>query len=42
MILVHTFNGYTHRIATTEERASVAHAAALACAVVQSTSGEPG
>ncbi len=48
MVLVHTFNvagpfdGYTYRIATAEERASIARAAALARAAFLNAPGEPG
>jgi hypothetical protein len=48
MILVRMFNvagyfdGYIHRIATAEERASVQRAAALARAVFLNPPGEPG
>ena len=47
MVLVRTFNvagyfdGYVHRIATAEERASVHRAAALARAAVLNSPGEP-
>ena len=48
MVLVHTFNvagffdGYTYRIATAEERASIARAAALARAAFLGAPGERG
>jgi hypothetical protein len=48
MVLVHTFgvagffDGYTYRIATAEERASIVRAAALARAACLHAPGEPG
>jgi hypothetical protein len=48
MVLVHTvsvagfFDGYTYRIATAQERVSIARAAALAAAAFGNAAGEPG